>query len=112
MAQAAANAARADGSAERRRSRRSMRRSKARRDRRSARMQDDLKKLHGKDHPGRQAQGRDAAAPVQNARRRRRFPAAQPQERAVGFVYFLNRYGPALVDRLNEELPLDQGLTG
>ena len=29
------------------------------------RMQDDLKKLHGQDHPGGQAQGRDPAAPVQ-----------------------------------------------
>jgi bacillithiol synthase len=37
------------------------------------------------------------------------FPGGHPQERAVGFVYFLNRYGPALVDRLSEQLPLDMG---
>jgi bacillithiol biosynthesis cysteine-adding enzyme BshC len=37
------------------------------------------------------------------------FPQGQPQERALGSVFFLNRYGPALVDRLLEELPLDLG---
>jgi bacillithiol biosynthesis cysteine-adding enzyme BshC len=37
------------------------------------------------------------------------FPDGQPQERAVGFVYFLNRYGPSLVDRLATDLPLDLG---
>jgi bacillithiol biosynthesis cysteine-adding enzyme BshC len=37
------------------------------------------------------------------------FPQGHPQEREVGFVWFLNRYGPALVDRLIEELPLEMG---
>lgn len=37
------------------------------------------------------------------------FPLGHPQERTLGFIYFLNRYGPALVDRLLEELPLDLG---
>ena len=37
------------------------------------------------------------------------FPDGFPQERALGFVYFLNKYGPGLVDRLIDELPLDQG---
>ena len=37
------------------------------------------------------------------------FPGGEPQERAVGFVYFLNKYGPALVDRLYAELPTDAG---
>ena len=37
------------------------------------------------------------------------FPEGHPQEREVGFVWFLNRYGPALVDRLLEELPLAMG---
>jgi bacillithiol synthase len=37
------------------------------------------------------------------------FPQGHPQEREVGFVWFLNRYGPALVDRLMEELPLSMG---
>lgn len=37
------------------------------------------------------------------------FPSGQPQERTLGMVFFLNRYGPALVDRLIEELPLESG---
>jgi bacillithiol biosynthesis cysteine-adding enzyme BshC len=37
------------------------------------------------------------------------FPQGHPQEREVGFVWFLNRYGPALVDRLLAELPLAMG---
>jgi bacillithiol biosynthesis cysteine-adding enzyme BshC len=37
------------------------------------------------------------------------FPQGHPQERALAAVFFLNRYGPALVDRLLEELPLDLG---
>ncbi len=37
------------------------------------------------------------------------FPQGHPQEREVGFVSFLNRYGPALVDRLLDELPLEMG---
>lgn len=37
------------------------------------------------------------------------FPGGQPQERSVGFVYFLNQYGPALVDRIAAELPLGMG---
>jgi bacillithiol biosynthesis cysteine-adding enzyme BshC len=37
------------------------------------------------------------------------FPLGHPQERTLGGIYFLNRYGPALVDRLLEELPLEMG---
>ena len=37
------------------------------------------------------------------------FPGGQPQERTIAFVSFLNQYGPALVERLDEELPLDLG---
>ena len=37
------------------------------------------------------------------------FPGGHAQERTIGFVSFLNQYGPALVDRLDEELPLDLG---
>ena len=37
------------------------------------------------------------------------FPQGHPQEREVGFVWFLNHYGPALVDRLMDELPLPMG---
>ncbi len=37
------------------------------------------------------------------------FPLGHPQERTLGIPFFLNRYGPALVDRLLEELPLEMG---
>jgi bacillithiol biosynthesis cysteine-adding enzyme BshC len=37
------------------------------------------------------------------------FPHGHPQERSLAVVYFLNLYGPALVDRLIEELPLELG---
>jgi bacillithiol biosynthesis cysteine-adding enzyme BshC len=37
------------------------------------------------------------------------FPLGHPQERTLGVVFFLNRYGPALVERLLEELPLEMG---
>lgn len=37
------------------------------------------------------------------------FPQGHSQEREIGFVWFLNRYGPALVDRLLDEMPLGMG---
>jgi bacillithiol biosynthesis cysteine-adding enzyme BshC len=37
------------------------------------------------------------------------FPLGHPQERILGFVYFLNRYGPAVIDRLLTDLPTDLG---
>ena len=37
------------------------------------------------------------------------FPVGVPQERSIDGVYFLNRYGFALVDRLLRDLPLDPG---
>ena len=37
------------------------------------------------------------------------FPQGHPQERTLSLVYFLNLYGPALVDRLIAELPTDLG---
>ncbi len=37
------------------------------------------------------------------------FPNGDPQERALGFVWLLNRVGPALVDILERELPLEPG---
>ena len=37
------------------------------------------------------------------------FPNGHPQEREIGFVWFSNRYGPVLVDRLFDDLPLDMG---
>jgi len=37
------------------------------------------------------------------------FPLGHAQERTLGIVYFLNRYGPAVIDRLLSELPLELG---
>ncbi len=37
------------------------------------------------------------------------FPQGHSQERTLGVVYFLAKYGPGLVDRLLEELPMDLG---
>jgi bacillithiol biosynthesis cysteine-adding enzyme BshC len=37
------------------------------------------------------------------------FPLGHAQERTLGGVYFLNRYGPAVIDRLLSELPLEMG---
>jgi uncharacterized protein YllA (UPF0747 family) len=37
------------------------------------------------------------------------FPQGHPQERTLAVVYFLNKFGPALVDLLLEELPIDLG---
>ncbi len=72
------------------------------------RMQHDLHTLHAKIIQA--AKRRDDTLRRQFQRTRRQaFPDGMPQERSVGFVYFLNRYGPALVSRLIEELPLDLG---
>lgn len=37
------------------------------------------------------------------------FPGGDPQERAVAFISHLNRYGPALIDLLEQALPTDMG---
>jgi uncharacterized protein YllA (UPF0747 family) len=37
------------------------------------------------------------------------FPGGYPQEREVGLVYFVNKYGSVFIDRLSAALPLDQG---
>jgi uncharacterized protein YllA (UPF0747 family) len=73
-----------------------------------SRMQDDLKKLHGKIIQAAKRKDETLRRQFQNARSQA-FPGGEPQERAVGFVYFLNKYGPAVVDRLWTEIPLDAG---
>ena len=37
------------------------------------------------------------------------FPGGHAQERSTAFIYFLNRYGPGLVDRLLNDLPVEPG---
>ena len=73
-----------------------------------SRMQRDLATLRGKVVQA--AKRRDETLRRQFRRARAQsFPNGEPQERSVGTVYFLNRYGPAFVDRLLAELPLDPG---
>jgi bacillithiol biosynthesis cysteine-adding enzyme BshC len=72
------------------------------------RMQRDLQTLHGKMIQA--AKRRDETLRRQFIHARAlAFPGGHAQERTIGFVSFLNQYGPALVDRLDEELPLDLG---
>jgi uncharacterized protein YllA (UPF0747 family) len=72
------------------------------------RMEDDLKKLHGKVIQAAKRKDETLRRQFHHARAQA-FPSGHPQEREIGFVYFLNRYGPPLVDRLIRELPLDMG---
>jgi uncharacterized protein YllA (UPF0747 family) len=72
------------------------------------RMQDDLKKLEGKIVQAAKRKDDTLRRQFKHAQAQA-FPGGHPQEREIGFVYFLNKYGAGLVDRLSEELPLDQG---
>jgi bacillithiol biosynthesis cysteine-adding enzyme BshC len=72
------------------------------------RMQDDVKKLHGKIIQAAKRKDDTLRRQFQHAQAQA-FPAGDPQERAVGFVYFLNKDGPALIDRLTGELPPEMG---
>jgi uncharacterized protein YllA (UPF0747 family) len=72
------------------------------------RMEHDLKTLHQKIIQA--VKRRDETLRRQFSRAQAQaFPDGQPQERALGMVFFLNRYGWGLVDRLTEELPLEMG---
>ena len=72
------------------------------------RMQDDLKKLQGKIIQAAKRKDETLRRQFVHAQAQA-FPGGQPQEREIGLVYFVNKYGSVLVDRLNEELPLDHG---
>jgi bacillithiol synthase len=72
------------------------------------RMQDDLKKLQAKIIQAAKRKDETLRRQYHHARAQV-FPGGHPQEREIGFVYFLNKYGPTLVDRLSDELPLDMG---
>src|SRR5206468_5070626 len=72
------------------------------------RMQHDLETLRGKMIHA--AKRRDETLRRQFVRTQAlAFPNGHAQERTIGFVSFLNQYGPALVERLEDELPLDLG---
>ena len=71
-------------------------------------MQHDLQTLHGKVVHA--AKKKDETLRRQFTRAQAQlFPNGQPQEREVGAVWLLNKYGPAAVDRLFELLPSDFG---
>jgi bacillithiol biosynthesis cysteine-adding enzyme BshC len=72
------------------------------------RMQDDLKKLHGKVIQAAKRKDDTLRRQYHHAQTQV-FPGGHPQEREISFVYFLNKYGPTLVDRLSEEIELDMG---
>ena len=71
-------------------------------------MQHDLQTLHAKVVQA--AKRKDETLRRQFTRAQAQlFPNGQPQEREIGAVWLLNRYGPAAVDRLLDLLPLDHG---
>jgi bacillithiol biosynthesis cysteine-adding enzyme BshC len=71
-------------------------------------MEHDLRSLHSKVIQA--AKRRDDTLRRQFTRAQSQiFPLGHPQERTLGCVFFLNRYGPALVDRLLADLPLEMG---
>ena len=72
------------------------------------RMERDLRNLRGKIIQA--AKRRDKILRRQFDRTRAlTFPQGEPQERIVGAVYFLNRYGPSLIDRLLADMPITLG---
>jgi bacillithiol biosynthesis cysteine-adding enzyme BshC len=72
------------------------------------RMQDDLRKLHAKIIQAAKKKDDTLRRQFHHAQAQA-FPDGHPQEREIGFVYFLNKYGPALIDRLGELLPGERG---
>lgn len=73
-----------------------------------SRMEHDLRTLHSKIIQA--AKRRDDTVRRQFIRAQAQaFPEGHQQERALAGVFFLNRYGPAVVERILRELPLDMG---
>jgi len=71
-------------------------------------MEHDLKSLHGKVIQA--AKRRDETLRRQFTRAQAQiFPLGNPQERTLTLVYFINRYGPGLVDTLLRTLPMELG---
>jgi bacillithiol synthase len=74
-----------------------------------SRMHDDLRKLHGKIIQAAKRKDDTLRRQFHHARALA-FPDGEPQERQIGFVYFLNKYGPTLVDRLYDMVPGESGV--
>jgi bacillithiol biosynthesis cysteine-adding enzyme BshC len=73
-----------------------------------SRMQDDLKKLHAKVVQAAKRKDETLRRQFHHAQSQA-FPGGHPQEREIGFVFFLGKYGPSLVDRLSEVLSTQLG---
>ena len=71
-------------------------------------MERELRSLHGKVIQAAKRRDETLRRQYMHARAQA-FPDGRPQERGLGFVHFLNRYGPAVVDRITEDLSLDVG---
>ena len=71
-------------------------------------LQHDLKALSGKIVQAAKRRDETLRRQFQHVRAQA-FPGGEPQERGVGFVSFLNKYGPVFVERLAAELPIDAG---
>ena len=72
------------------------------------RLQDDLRKLQAKIIQAAKRKDDTLRRQFRHAQAQT-FPDGHPQERALGFVYFLDKYGPALIDRLAELVPGEMG---
>jgi bacillithiol biosynthesis cysteine-adding enzyme BshC len=72
------------------------------------RMQEDLRKLQGKIIQAAKRKDETLRRQYHHAQAQA-FPGGEPQEREVGMVYFLNKYGPAFVERLSAALPIEAG---
>ena len=75
----------------------------------TGRMQDDVKKLQSKILQAAKRKDDTLRRQFKHAQAQA-FPGGTPQERAVGAISFLNKYGPNLVDRLAEGLTLEPGI--
>lgn len=73
-----------------------------------SKMEHDLRALHGKVIQASKRRHETLRRQFTRAQSQI-FPLGHPQERTLAVAFFLNRYGPALVDRLLEELPLEMG---
>jgi bacillithiol biosynthesis cysteine-adding enzyme BshC len=72
------------------------------------RIRDDLKKLQAKIIHAAKRKDETLRRQFEHARAQA-FPGGAPQEREIGFVVFLNRFGPSLVRRLRDEVPVEMG---
>jgi uncharacterized protein YllA (UPF0747 family) len=73
-----------------------------------SRMQHDLENLHGKTIQAAKRRNETLRRQFQRTRALA-FPHGHPQERTIAFIWFLNQYGEAFVERLWQELPLEMG---